>query len=143
MKFKCSRERLLGGLQTVGSVVSTRGMKPVYESVLILSRDGQLQLQGTDLDDVVAAAVRSNPIGAKVWLLRFERCDLDDLRLTPPPPTIDLVGVGAQPALKGRPLLDDTARRLGPPRGPSSGPLHDSLVVSSQNRIGFKSLGMI
>ncbi len=56
MKFKCSRERLLGGLQTVGSVVSTRGMKPVYESVLILSRDGQLQLQGTDLE----VAIRFN-----------------------------------------------------------------------------------
>jgi DNA polymerase III subunit beta len=50
MKFRCSRERLLSGLQTVGSVVSTRGMKPVYESVLILSRDGQLQLHGTDLE---------------------------------------------------------------------------------------------
>ncbi len=56
MKFKCSRERLLGGLQTVGSVVSTRGMKPVYESVLILSREGQLQLQGTDLE----VAIRFN-----------------------------------------------------------------------------------
>ena len=56
MKFKCSRERLLGGLQTVGSVVSSRGMKPVYESVLILSREGQLQLQGTDLE----VAIRFN-----------------------------------------------------------------------------------
>jgi DNA polymerase-3 subunit beta len=50
MKFRCSRERLLDGLQMVGSVVSTRGMKPVYESVLIQSRDDRLLLKGTDLE---------------------------------------------------------------------------------------------
>jgi DNA polymerase-3 subunit beta len=50
MKFTCSREQLLGGLQLVGSVVSSRGMKPVYESVLIRSRDGRLELLGTDLE---------------------------------------------------------------------------------------------
>jgi DNA polymerase-3 subunit beta len=54
MKFSCSRDRLLGALQIVGTVVSTRGMKPVYESVLILSRtrdDRQtLELHGTDLE---------------------------------------------------------------------------------------------
>lgn len=50
MRFTCSREKLLGGLQIVGSVVSTRGMKPVYESVLIRSRDGALEMMGTDLE---------------------------------------------------------------------------------------------
>jgi DNA polymerase-3 subunit beta len=50
MRFTCSREKLLGGLQIVSSVVSTRGMKPVYESVLIRSREGGLELMGTDLE---------------------------------------------------------------------------------------------
>lgn len=50
MKFTVSREQFLGGLQIVGSVVSSRGMKPVYESVLIRSRDGKLELLGTDLE---------------------------------------------------------------------------------------------
>jgi hypothetical protein len=99
--------------------------------------------QGTDLDDVVAAAVRSNPIGAEERLLRFEGLDIDDLGLPTPPPTIDLVGVGAQPALEGRPLLNDGAGRLGAPRCSARGQLHDRFVVGRPNRIGVIGLGRI
>ena len=62
MKFTCSREKLLGGLQIVGSVVSTRGMKPVYESVLIRSRDGRLELQGTDLEVAIRFALEDEKL---------------------------------------------------------------------------------
>ena len=59
MKFVCSRERLLAGVQIVGSVVSTRGMKPVYESLLIRSRDGDLELMGTDLEVAIRYLLES------------------------------------------------------------------------------------
>lgn len=50
MKFTCSREALLGALQVAGSVVATRGMKPVHESVLVQSREGDLEIMATDLE---------------------------------------------------------------------------------------------
>jgi DNA polymerase-3 subunit beta len=50
MRFTCSRERLLGGLQIVGSVVSGKAMKPVYESVFIRVREDSLELRATDLE---------------------------------------------------------------------------------------------
>ncbi|MHC4470596.1 MAG: DNA polymerase III subunit beta [Planctomycetota bacterium] len=66
MKFSCSRERLLGALQIVGNIVSSRGMKPVYESVHILSRkrNGQdtLELQGTDLEVAIRFSMRDEEL---------------------------------------------------------------------------------
>lgn len=50
MRFICSREQLLGALQIVGAVIPSRGMKPVYESVLVRTRDKDLELLGTDLE---------------------------------------------------------------------------------------------
>ena len=66
MKFTCSRERLLGGLQIVGSVVSTRGMKPIYESVLIRSREGHLELMGTDLEIAIRFLLDSGAEGDEI-----------------------------------------------------------------------------
>ncbi len=50
MRFTCTRDRLVAALQIVGNVVSGRAMKPVYESVLIRSRENGLELQATDLE---------------------------------------------------------------------------------------------
>ncbi len=63
MRFSCSREGLLGALQIVGSVVSSRGMKPVYESVLVLSRNGGLELQGTDLEVAIRYTLEDPELG--------------------------------------------------------------------------------
>lgn len=65
MRFRCSRERLLSGLQAVGSVVSSRGMKPIYESVLILTRDGALQLKGTDLEVAIRFTIEDETLSVE------------------------------------------------------------------------------
>ena len=45
MKFSVSKEKLLGGLQTVQNVVSTRTTLPILSNVLIHAADGQVRLQ--------------------------------------------------------------------------------------------------
>lgn len=50
MKFSVSKEKLLGALQTVQNVVSTRTTLPILSNVLLRASDGKLQLTTTDLD---------------------------------------------------------------------------------------------
>jgi DNA polymerase-3 subunit beta len=71
MRFTCSRERLLGGLQLVGSVVPGKAMKPVYESVFVRVREESLELRATDLEvgarlTVIDERLRAEEPGAMV-----------------------------------------------------------------------------
>src|SRR5207244_12124734 len=59
MKFSVSKEKLLEGLQTVQSVVSTRTTLPILANVLLQAADGQLRLTTTDLDVGVRCAVEA------------------------------------------------------------------------------------
>ena len=57
MKFSVSKEKLLAGLQTVQTVVSTRTTLPILSNVLLQAENGQLRLTTTDLDVGVSGAV--------------------------------------------------------------------------------------
>src|SRR5947209_5352010 len=59
MKFSASKEKLLEGLQTVQSVVSTRTTLPILSNVLLQAKDGELWLTTTDLDVGVRCAVEA------------------------------------------------------------------------------------
>ncbi len=59
MKFSASKEKLLEGLQTVQSVVSTRTTLPILSNVLVQVVDGELRLTTTDLDVGVRCAVEA------------------------------------------------------------------------------------
>jgi len=50
MKFSVSKEKLLGGLQTVQNVVSTRTTLPILSNVLLQAEEGLLRFTTTDLD---------------------------------------------------------------------------------------------
>lgn len=50
MKLKCLKDDILGGLQTVQSIVSGRGTLPILSNVLLEARDGELVLTTTDLE---------------------------------------------------------------------------------------------
>lgn len=50
MKIKCLRDDILGGLQTVQSIVGGKGTLPILSNVLLEARDGELVLTTTDLE---------------------------------------------------------------------------------------------
>ncbi|MEJ2744374.1 MAG: DNA polymerase III subunit beta [bacterium] len=50
MKIKCLKDDILGGLQTVQSIVGGRGTLPILSNVLLEARDGEIVLTTTDLE---------------------------------------------------------------------------------------------
>jgi len=50
MKFRLDRQRFLEAVQLVGGVVAPRAIKPIYESLQIVSRDGGIEILATDLE---------------------------------------------------------------------------------------------
>jgi hypothetical protein len=134
---------LAAGSETVEDALDVLARTEAIQPKIVAAASVVTAFQGTDLNDIVVTAVRSNPIGAEERLLRLEGVDIDDLGLASPPPTIDLVGVGAQPALERRPLLNNAARRLGASGVPASGGSLDRLAIGRPYGIGFMCLGMI
>lgn len=59
MKFSVSKEKLLEGLQTVQSVVSTRTTLPILSNVLLQANEGRLYFTTTDLDVGVRGSVEA------------------------------------------------------------------------------------
>lgn len=57
MKFRISKEAFLDGLQKVQHVVSSRTTLPILSNVLLVARDGRLQLTTTDLDVGITGSV--------------------------------------------------------------------------------------
>jgi len=57
MRFRCARQKLLEAFQVVGAVVSGRSIKQIYESVKVVSRDGELELLATDLEVAIRYVV--------------------------------------------------------------------------------------
>jgi DNA polymerase III subunit beta len=57
MKFRISKEAFLDGLQKVQHVVSSRTTLPILSNVLMVARDGRLQLTTTDLDVGITGSV--------------------------------------------------------------------------------------
>ncbi len=50
MKFRLDRQRFLEAVQLVGAVITPRAIKPIYESLKIVSRDGGIEILATDLE---------------------------------------------------------------------------------------------
>ncbi len=59
MKFRISKEAFLDGLQKVQHVVSSRTTLPILSNVLLVARDGRLQLTTTDLDVGITGSVEA------------------------------------------------------------------------------------
>ncbi|MGA0900199.1 MAG: DNA polymerase III subunit beta [Luteolibacter sp.] len=57
MKFRISKETFLDGLQKVQHVVSSRTTLPILSNVLLVAKDGRLQLTTTDLDVGITGSV--------------------------------------------------------------------------------------
>ncbi len=50
MKIKISKEELLGGIQVVGNIVSSKATLPILSNMLLEAKDDVLKLNATDLD---------------------------------------------------------------------------------------------
>ncbi len=59
MKFRISKEAFLDGLQKVQHVVSSRTTLPILSNVLLVAKDGRLQLTTTDLDVGITGSVEA------------------------------------------------------------------------------------
>lgn len=57
MKFTCLRENLSKSLSVVSKAVPIKHSMPVLSNVLIVTKDGRLQLAGTDLDTTITTYV--------------------------------------------------------------------------------------
>lgn len=60
MKFRISKETFLDGLQKVQHVVSSRTTLPILSNVLLVAKDGRLQLTTTDLDVGITGSVEAD-----------------------------------------------------------------------------------
>ncbi len=57
MKFTCLKENLVKSLGIVSKAVPIKHSMPVLSNVLIVSKDGRLQIAGTDLDTTITSFV--------------------------------------------------------------------------------------
>lgn len=60
MNLTISKEQLIGGLQSVQNVVSTRTTLPILSNVLMRAEGNRLELTATDLDVTISCAVEAN-----------------------------------------------------------------------------------
>jgi len=61
MKFIINREELLTPLQQIVSVIEKRQTMPILANVLMVIKDGQLVLTGTDLEIQIIAKIAISP----------------------------------------------------------------------------------
>lgn len=59
MKLTIAKEQLINGLQAVQNVVGTRTTLPILSNVLLVAKEGRLELTATDLDVTVACGVQA------------------------------------------------------------------------------------
>lgn len=60
MNFTIAKDQLIGGLQAVQNVVSTRTTLPILSNVLLQAEGNRLQLTATDLDVTISCSVEAN-----------------------------------------------------------------------------------
>ena len=59
MNLTISKEQIIGGLQAVQNVVSTRTTLPILSNVLLRAEGDKLELTATDLDVTISCAVEA------------------------------------------------------------------------------------
>lgn len=59
MNLTISKEQIIGGLQAVQNVVSTRTTLPILSNVLLRAESGRLEFTATDLDVTISSAVEA------------------------------------------------------------------------------------
>ena len=74
MNLTIAKDQIIGGLQAVQNVVSTRTTLPILSNVLLQAKDGRLELTATDLDVTISCAVEASvkkPGGSTVPVKRL------------------------------------------------------------------------
>lgn len=73
MKILIAKEQLVGGLQAVQNIVSSRTTLPILSNVLLRAEEGNLILTATDLDVTISAKVKATAKNAGAITLPAKR----------------------------------------------------------------------